>query len=76
MFENVLFEVKSSTAGDVCSRSFATLPPPCLVYVPRVLHGFARTDLPEPGVGLAGWRADVMRGTAGSMRIKVFLELI
>ena len=45
-----------------------------LAVVKTSTHGEEqkRTDLPEPGVGLAGWRADVMSGTAGSMRIKLF----
>ena len=55
MFENVLFEVRTSIAGGRFSRSFAALPSPCLVCVPRVHRGFARNGGLGPGEQLAEW---------------------
>ena len=74
MFENVLFEVKSSTAGDVCSRSFATLPPPCGFMCLGCFTTQNRMVCLLVSVLKAGGRSDVMSGgrdKEGSRYLKI-----
>ena len=54
MFENVLFEVRTSIAGDVFPAPSLRSRP--LVWcVPRIHRGFERNDLVGPGEQLAEW---------------------